>query len=693
MNINRICLTFVFLVIMINSFGQQEAKSKIAGIVRFKNDAIELRWLADNKTVLKLGFNNSYTIERRDSGASRFEIIATVNAFNRTAWEKSIQSETDTTEKNALETAREFLFAPTSSDQKPFSMESGIGDIGDAKSKEDMVYALFVLSTIKSGKAAEALGLRYIDKNVKPGRGYEYRISLNATSAIYQIEPALLNIKAMADINKYKNDVMVYTGDTKLSFVWASNAEINGYFVTRAVQGDVNFKPLNTKPFYDSKGPGFEGASNGAYDDDSLTNYKWYTYRFYGTTAFGEKVLFAEVKGMPRDLTPPQAPIVKQPKHVKPRQVDVTWEMQGNIADLKGFIVGRSDKDTGDYKLLHKKILPATSRNFADTAFNTEANNYYVVYALDTAGNISASYPAYVALTDSTAPAKPIITSAIIDSLGVVTLKVIAGSEKDLKGYRLFKSNDPAHEPSVIEEAFRNDKADTSALKIVFTDTVSLNSLTSKIYYKIKALDYNYNQSPFSDVVIIKRPDTIPPVTPVFTKVVVKENEIFMQFAPSGSEDVKEQSLYRRTDSTAAWTVRMLMPKTQTQFTDTSVKTNITYYYSLRAVDESGLYSSYANAVYGKPYFSGILPDIIKPLSGMDKKRVVLTWEYPSQKQEVFFVIYKKNTSGKLVQLVRVKEKRFIDENTGKENVYAIKAIMADGSQSPLSSLLFQKAE
>jgi hypothetical protein len=47
----------------------------------------ELRWIPDNKTILRLGFDNSYTIERSDSGLNKFENIATVKTFSRAKWD------------------------------------------------------------------------------------------------------------------------------------------------------------------------------------------------------------------------------------------------------------------------------------------------------------------------------------------------------------------------------------------------------------------------------------------------------------------------------------------------------------------------------------------------------------------------------------------------------------------------------
>src|SRR6056297_3068879 len=142
--------------------------------------------------------------------------------------------------------------------------------------------------------------------------------------------------------------------------------------------------------------------------------------------------------------------------------------------------------------------------------------NYYVIQAVDTAFNVSSSIPAAVTLIDTIPPAAPVWLSGDIDSLGVVTLKLENKPENDLMGYRLYKANYPDHEPSVIFEGFVDDDTLQDEIPTAFTDTVTLNTLTPRIYYKIKALDFNFNQSGFSEMMVIERPDTIPPTAPVF---------------------------------------------------------------------------------------------------------------------------------------------------------------------------------
>lgn len=678
------CLMFNFI-----SYAQTDiAKTKIAAIARYTLEGVELRWIPDNKTILNLGFKNSYTIERSISGSNQFEKITTIKAFLDEKWDSLITVEADLETQSNLELARDFLFAETDNEERRIDLDDGIAQLKEQKSKEDMVYAIFVLTAIKEGKVAEALGLSFIDKSVKSGETYIYRIRLEAKSSVYEIENGEVTINASLNPDRYKNEVLVYPGDKQLSFAWASQKELSGYFVERATEEETEFKLINFTPFYAAKSSEFDDPINGSFMDDSLTNYKWYRYRFYGMTAFGDKVMFAEVKGMPRDLTPPDAPIINQPKHIKPREVFVEWNISGDLNDLRGFIVGRSDKDSGDFKILHNDLLSHETRNYIDTTFLPGGINYYIVHAVDTSGNISSSYPAYVALIDSIPPAKPIITSALIDSLGVVTITIQLGIERDLMGYKLFKANSPDHEFSVIEEAYRTDKRDSNMVKAEFTDTVTLRSLTPKIFYRVRALDFNYNQSEFSDIIAVTRPDTIAPVSPVFSNVIVGENYVGLHFVPSSSEDVKEHTIYRKTDMLKDWVIIETFKDSLNSFIDTNVTKGITYYYSIRAMDEGGLFSDYASVVYGKPYDSGVRLPIENLSAKVEEKNIILEWEYPLLNTEHTFVIFKRNSKGQLVQYDTTKEKSYADKRINKENYYAVKVVTNDGGQSILSEVV-----
>ena len=696
-------IVFVFSIVC-TGYAQDEDSSTIPVsyinvVGRYsEGKGIELRFFPDKKSVLEIGFKQGYIIERTlvDSTVDRKENeqfdyteIARVFPFKDDQWERAIANGKNLDSKNELEIARDFLKNVDKKEGGTFDFDKGIAELKNQKSKEDFEYMIFALTALKNADAAQALGLAYTDTTAAIGKTYFYRVRPMGKSDLYKIIPLNFRIVTEKPKKGYENPVYVKQGDTELFFTWIDIPELSGYIVERANPGDATFTQLNKAPIHNLENSSNSDETRSGYNDKNLINYKTYTYKFFGYTLFGEKVQFAEVKAMPKDLTPPEAPFLPQPQNVKPNEVLITWKMNPVPApDLKGFYVARSNKNEGEFKVLHSGMLPKDARTFTDTTFIKGKINYYVVQAVDTANNVSSSFPVSVTLIDSIPPAKPKIISGTIDSLGIVTITVEKNKEKDLMGYRLFKANSPDHEFSVIHEGFITDDSLNNEIQTVFKDTVTLNSLTPKIYYRVKALDFNYNQSEFSDIIAVIRPDTIRPVAPVFTNVVVTDKQVELYFFPSSSVDVKEHIIYRKTNMDSDWAILGTFDSTLTEFIDTSVTTGIIYYYTIRAKDISGLYSNYASAVYGKPFDTGIRPAVENFVANVDKKNIILTWTYPSVKAETVFIIYKKDNKGLLKQYDMTTEKSYTDKNTNKENYYAIKAVTKDGGQSRISAIV-----
>lgn len=673
--------------------------SYINVVGRYTGDkGVEIRFFPDKKSVLTNGFKSGFIIERVlfDSKAERDETdtlnyleIAKVLPFNDGQWESLIQKEKNAELRNELEMAWDFFKSSSKQAGGVFNFDKGLAELKNLKSKEDYEYMIFVMSALKNANVAVALGLGFTDSSAIKGNSYVYRVRPIGASNIYKVIPVNFLVETETTKKGYSNPVYLKQGDTELFFAWLDVPEISGYFVERANPGEANSTQLNKAPIYKLEGSGYEGESRSGYNDKNLINYKTYTYRFFGNTLFGEKVQFAEIKGMPVDLTPPEQPFLPQPQHIKPKEVLISWKMNPTPApDLEGFFVARSDKNEGEFKVLHSSMLSKDARTFTDTTFIEGQPNYYVVQAIDTARNISSSYPVSVTLIDSIPPIKPVFISGKIDSLGVVTISIQKNKEKDLMGYRLFKSNSPEHEFSVIHESFMNNDSLVQEIQTVFTDSVTLNSLTPFIYYKIKALDFNYNQSEFSNVLKVARPDTIPPVSPIFNDVIVGEKMIELRFVPSSSQDVKEHIIYRKTDLEAKWESLGTTDSAATKFIDTTVTTGVTYYYSIRAKDFGGLYSKYASAVYGKPYDTGVRLSIKNLTAIVDKDNIILAWEYPTIKSQPIFIIFKMDDKGQLKQYDATTEKSYTDKNPAKDNSYAVKVITNDGGQSKMSAVL-----
>ena len=666
---------------------QQKPSSQIKVAARYTTQGVELRFFPDRKKTLDLGLQAGFILERADGTTGNFKEIARTKPYSEKEWSTALQRAKTEDEKIQIEISQDFYISSKEKNGGKLDFSTGIAGLKQQKADENFQFMVSILTAIKNAEAAKGLGLSYVDNSVKAGKNYSYRIKIVANSEVYEIKSVPVTIKTIIDGNQYKNKVYIKTGDTQLGFVWEDAPNLSGVDVEREINGV--FKKLNDAPIYTVRGKNYKGPKRNGYREDSLVNYQKYTYRFYAQTIFGERVKFAEVTGMPRDLTPPQKPFLKQPKHIKPNEVLIEWEMNKPIEpDFKGFKIGRSEKSSGNFTLLDNKLLPSSARKFIDTSFVKGKDNYYLVQAIDTANNVSSSFPVSVTLIDSIPPAKPIFIDGKIDSLGVVTVTIQKNKEKDLMGYRLYRSNSPEHEFSVIKEGFLSLDSLQNKVQTVFLDTVTLKSLTPYIYYRTEALDFNHNTSKFSEILKVKRPDIIPPTTPVFKKVKVGEDFVQLGFALSKSRDVKQQTLYRKVDLKDDWKQLAILQNEQNEYTDKNVKKGTKYYYSLQAIDDSNNKSEFAIPVMGKPYDTGVRPPVENLRIQKDKNNIMLSWDYELYTIDTFFVIYKQNKNGNLVQYTNTKELTFKEKADSKPTGYAVRAVTKDGGKSKISTIV-----
>ena len=687
-----ICCLLLSLIAKAQDDPSERPTSSINMIARYTKNSVEMRFFPDKKQVLNYGFKNGFIIERADitvipEGVDdinklSFVKVGQTTVYTQQQWSDAL-SISGTEIKKDLELSKDFFDSMDKNKGGTFNFEDGIKDMNEQKSKEDFEYLIVVMNAIKCKEAAQALGLSYIDKSVEANKRYIYRIKLNGESKTYDITNMPFTIETKSEIFKLRK-IYVKPGDTKLSFMWDETDMVSGTIVERKNSKTGTWDLLTQAPEYNIN----EGQRKG-YFDEKLTNYVKYEYRFYGNNPFGERILFGTAKGMPIDLTPPKTPLYISAKHSKPDEILIKWDTnKPEDGDLKGFFIGRGNSNNGKFNIVHDKLLAKETRSYIDKKFSKDETNYYVIQAIDTSGNVSSTIPAYVTIIDSIAPIKPKFLSGKIDSLGVVTLNIDKNLEKDLMGYRLFRSNSDKHEFSVIREGFSPNDSIQKPIQLVFKDTVTLNSLTPYIYYRIKALDQNFNQSEFSDILKVKRPDKIAPTTPVFKNIISRKEEIELEFVLSQSEDVVEQYLYRKLEKNAKWELIATLKNDQKIYIDKQLKTNGNYFYSLRAKDDSNLFSQYAASVYGKPYDDGVRPPIEDFIFKKEKDKIILNWNYKAINKDTFFVIFKNDSKENLIQYKNTSELSFEEKSDSKTNKYAVKVYTKDGGQSVLSKIV-----
>ena len=530
------------------------------------------------------------------------------------------------------------------------------------------LYAIALLSADFSANAAIASGLRYEDTNISPTLNYIYRVYSLASTDINPIDTAYILIKGNEiDIPvKVKIDE-IFEKEKAVSIHWKRDLENNytAWIVERSDDGK-NYYRLTKNPYIDSPVEDSETDMEYInYTDSVEQNYVKHYYRIIGINTFAEySSPSAPVSGMGRDRTPPPAPQNIKVKEIAPGKMEINWVMLDSCQDLKGFLVSRSNEINKEQTGLTNEILPKETRSYIDTTYDPLMNNWYYVYSVDTAGNAIVGIPQYGSIVDSIAPDPPTGLTGSIDSNGVVRIKWNLGKERDIYGYSIYSANQEDH----IFIAVNNIPVrDTS-----FTDTITLKTLTENIYYKIATVDLVKNISGFSDVLVLKKPDIIPPVPPVFTYYKVTKDGIKLTWVQSSSSDVMTHYLYRKEKETEQWELiyRTNELKEYDTFIDNGTIPNKTYDYKIIAQDDDGLKSdiSYILTLTAID-FTEVLPvENIQAFTNQDKNLITVKWEYPKEGKFTYHVFRAVNGGG--FHFIKNTTQNQITDNISKGKTY-----------------------
>ncbi len=552
-----------------------------------------------------------------------------------------------------------------------------------------MQYGFAMLAADRDTISALGLGLQYNDESVRAGQRYAYRIGLASRPK----EPAALDT-VLVDANEYRapnrtRSVVVDTGDTEIALRWPTFPDYSATMVQRSTDNGRTWLNLADAPMLNLV-TGTEISTGEVFRDSGLVNYRVYKYRVLGYTAFADEELISEVTAMPRDKTPPDQPTEVRAIEIRPGVVRVTWQMPEPVSrDLRGFYVGKDSLDEGKFPRI-SRMLPATQREYIDSASAFYNTNYYAIEAIDTAGNTIRSFSAYVVLIDSTPPAAPELLSGQIDSNGVATIRFNRPADRDYMGYRLLRANDSTHEFTVVHERLTNDTLNVSN-ETSITDTVEIRTLTRYVYYRMYALDFHHNRSEISAILQVERPDVVPPVSPVITGYLVTDSSVIIDYVSSSSEDVARHLVLRRVSGTETWDSIAALPSIGAQYEDTTAVIDATFDYALQAVDQSGLRSEPSNEITCKRYDTGVRPPAKLVTARYDSTaRVVeIGWTYSDLPEDLAFVIYRADGEDLVSYAVVAdgKTRSYVDRVPPRAASvrYAIKVVTASGAESVVS--------
>jgi len=672
---NRIILLLLAFAFSGSAYAQaakdtMAQKENIKMVSRFRNGIVELRWYPTSAASWRKANLFGYSIRRMelsDAGsAAGFKELAIVKPYTPEEWKQKLNTR-DTLVRAAMES------------MQPLTPVKGQGLV-DTQNEEGSMFFSYIISTSFSADAAKGAGLLYNDNTIISGTKYAYSVSINSTKDKDAEDEVLAFVTDTRSqyVAPSPEEVTFEEEEGAVKLIWnnTTNKELfSAYFIERSGDGGRTFYALNKVPF-------ISVAENTVefYYTDSVKNYVPYLYRIVGLTPWVDRSNPSVViKAMGRDRTPASPPMNTRAKGDRSKIV-VTWELPISSSDLKGFKIARSHKIEGPFTSISgDKTVAKSMRTFTDER-PTPKEPYYVVYAVDTAGNYNSTFSVMASIYDSVAPAQPVGLTGSIDTNGLVKLSWKSGTDNDLVGYHVYVANGKDNVYRQLTGYPLNDS--------LFTDTVSMRSLTRDVFYKITAIDYNNNASAYSTIAALKRPDVIAPAAAVISGYSVENTKVVLKMTGSSSNDVVSYRLIR-TGADGRET-KLAEGKEIRSFTDSDVKEGAAYTYTLVATDASNLSTS------SKPLQVTVQEQEIKPgISSLtaranDKEQqVLLSWNALNGSQPSSLVLFRAADGEELLLYKKLSpdKQSYMDNTSPGKYQYAIKVLYSNGAESELSAI------
>jgi hypothetical protein len=222
-----------------------------------------------------------------------------------------------------------------------------------------------------------------------------------------------------------------------------------------------------------------------------------------------------------------------------------------------------------------------------------------------------------------------------------------------------------------------------------YFDSTRLQVLNEKIYYRIVALDNNFNPSGYSEILTLKRPDVMPPSAPVITGFSGRGTAVELQWIPSSSGDVSAQEIWRTDDKGDAQRVTRMAPEAVV-FQDTTTMPRRKYSYQVRALDEANLFADSRALVVQSGAVSqreGVLDLARTQVQGQDNE--ALRWTTGDRREISGFQLFRQTKTEGMRPLRRLGTAQFFwpipASMTGDS--FALQIIYMDGSRSALSAV------
>ncbi|MEM9328230.1 MAG: hypothetical protein AAGA85_21360 [Bacteroidota bacterium] len=686
---SRLVLVWVLLLTaVVKLWAQVDDVGAVKVLARANPDKILLRWAVDQPFAWQKGNEQGflvvrYTISRNGQPVLPVErLILTPDTLRPSPLEQ--WEELATQDDNAAVIA-EAIYG----EDFEIAVGGGMGTILAVNEQLEQRFTFALVAADQSYEAALMAGWALVDDSVVDGEKYLYKINVAlATDTPYSIGEgsAYVSLDQYEELPKPVGLVSAFA-DQNVMLNWNYSIlqqTYTSYFVERSTDGS-SYQQVNGRPIFNAQGDD-DGREISMFFNDSITNDVTYYYRVRGVTSFGEIGPPSDVQSGQGKEVLDYTPRIVRKVILSEDSVALFWEFpeEGNEV-ISGFEIRRANRAEGPYGQVLGGISP-TSRQAVFSGI--QRVNYFTVVAIGNTGLQKPSFPALVQPIDSVPPTSPKGLQGVMDTTGVVRLGWTANPEPDLSGYRVFRASNANAEFSQLTVTPVGDNS--------FVDSISVRNLNQKIFYKIIAVDQRYNESDFSEVLSIEKPDLVPPSPAVFEGYETGDAGIELRWIPSSSADAMGHTIYRRqlVGGDGLWQGIVTIPTTEgtTNYLDTSIEPGRTYAYTVVARDKSGLESSPSNVLQIRSQ-RRMFADQIQRLTGTadrENRLIQLSWKAKEAKA-VEFLIYRAEGGGglKLYRKLDASYNSYADTNLSVNTtyVYGLQMVEQDGAMSQIKEV------
>lgn len=677
-------LTLLFVAGLAPASAQKapaEKASTLHLIARPYGDSITLRWAPTDYSVWREMQLNGVVLERRIAGDTTW---VSVTADRLIAFSvEDFRAFSDTTDVHVVAVAEALHGTASLPETGPG------GPMGEARQALDEQEQRFFLAAVNadlSAPAAHALGWRWTDQWLTPGRLYEYRVRTAPAPGMTASRFVSKPLHLRSNDNFPYGPVFgldVQEAERKVTLSWhldPNRKRFVAYHVEVSDDGR-NFRRMQEYPLF--KTLPREGEDVFTHEIELEENYRPRHYRLVGINSFGETVPPSEsVVGQGVDENPPPPLHSLGATDNGAGGFRIQWDFpEATPPDVRGYVVVRSQEHSGPYMPVNEALLDPLTTEFTDPEPIPYRGNYYAVYTYDTSGNYARSTPVLAVWKDNIAPAQPTGLRGRIDTLGNVFLMWETGKEPDLHGYRVYVSHAKNREFLQVTHEILHQN--------YFFDSTRLMVLNEVIYYKIVAVDHNFNPSAYSEILELKRPDRIAPSAPLIQGFSAVGEGVTLRWQRSNSPDVLRQEIWRSSPE-ETWRPLRALPPGDSTFRDTTTLARHAYTYRIRALDEANLYADSrplalrSGTVAAPP---GVTDLARTQVPGTDKEE--LRWKVPVDRV-AGFQLFRQTTANSPLRTDRrldAAARSWPIPPAATANAFAIQVIYTDGSRSPLSAV------